>query len=297
MTDNNNKMALLIDGDNAQAKFIEDILAEAGKHGKVTIRRIYGDWTNRHLSSWKDELSKHAIRPMQKFAFSYGKNSTDTAMIIDAMDILHGKQISGFCIASSDSDYTGLAQRIREEGIFVMGIGSAKSTNYAFVNACDLFVYTENLSSENRVVETTVEPTEVTDAEVVTNAPEVRPAEKVVESPEVVKTVPKDEREVIKVKTPKLGGIKIVGKIDLPESHITNKPIDMKLIQSAFGMVVQDNDMAYLGDIVAALRRLDPGFDPRTYGFRNVAALFRSLSGYFTLVTKSNDKIFVKEID
>jgi hypothetical protein len=294
MTDNN-KMALLIDGDNAQAKFIEDILAEAGKHGKVTIRRIYGDWTNRHLSSWKDELSKHAIRPMQKFAFSYGKNSTDTAMIIDAMDILHGKQITGFCIASSDSDYTGLAQRIREEGIFVMGIGSAKSTNYAFVNACDLFVYTENLRSEKRVVEKTPEHSEDADTEVVTNTLEVTPAETELESLVDGKPALKEEKEVIKVKTPKLGGIKVVGKIDLPESHITNNPIDIKLLQSAFGMVVQDNDMAYLGDIVAALRKLDPGFDPRTYGFRNVAALFRSLSGYFTLVTKNNDKIFVKE--
>lgn len=289
-TDNNNKIALLIDGDNAQAKFIEDILAEAGKHGKVTIRRIYGDWTNRHLGSWKDQLSKHAIRPMQKFAFSYGKNSTDTAMIIDAMDILHSKQISGFCIASSDSDYTGLAQRIREEGIFVMGIGSAKSTNYAFVNACDLFVYTENLSSENRTEEKTIH-------EEVVVVQELESIETIIEKVEIPPAPVKEEREVIKPKVPKLGGLKLVGKIDLPESHITNNPIDMKLIQQAFGMVVQDNDLAYLGDIAAALRRLDPGFDPRTYGFRNTTALFRSLSAYYSVVTKNNDKIFIKEKD
>jgi uncharacterized LabA/DUF88 family protein len=120
-TTKDNKIALLIDGDNAQSKFVESMLSEAGKHGKVTVRRIYGNWTDNKLSSWKEQISKYAIRPIQKFAFVKGKNSTDTAMIIDAMDILHSKTVTGFCIASSDSDYTGLAQRIREEGIFVMG--------------------------------------------------------------------------------------------------------------------------------------------------------------------------------
>src|SRR5580698_5635431 len=122
------KIALLIDGDNAQSKFIEAMLSEAGKYGKVTVRRIYGDWTNNKLGGWKVQLSKYSIRPMQKFAFASGKNSTDTAMIIDAMDILHGGRVNGFCIVSSDSDYTGLAQRIREDGLFVMGIGEAKIT-------------------------------------------------------------------------------------------------------------------------------------------------------------------------
>ncbi|HSY75385.1 MAG TPA: NYN domain-containing protein, partial [Bacteroidia bacterium] len=140
-----NKIALLIDGDNAQSKFIEAMLSEAGKHGKVTVRRIYGDWTDNKLNSWKEKINKYAVRPMQKFAFAKGKNSTDTAMIIDAMDILYSDTVTGFCIASSDSDYTGLAQRIRENGIFVMGIGEAQKTTEAFVNACDLFVFTENL--------------------------------------------------------------------------------------------------------------------------------------------------------
>ena len=140
------KIALLIDGDNAQSKFIEAMLSEAGKHGKVTVRRIYGDWTDNKLNSWKEKINKYAVRPMQKFAFAKGKNSTDTAMIIDAMDILYSHTVTGFCIASSDSDYTGLAQRIRENGIFVMGIGEASKTTEAFVNACDIFVFTENLS-------------------------------------------------------------------------------------------------------------------------------------------------------
>ena len=142
------KIALLIDADNAQAALLENILAESGKYGKVTIRRIYGDWTNTKLASWKNQINLHSIRPVQKFNLGKGKNSTDTAMIIDAMDILHSKNVSGFCIASSDSDYTGLAQRIREEGIFVMGIGEANKTAEAFVNACDLFVFAENIAIE-----------------------------------------------------------------------------------------------------------------------------------------------------
>jgi hypothetical protein len=290
-SDNNNKIALLIDGDNAHPKFIEDILAEAGKHGKVTIRRIYGDWTNHRLSGWKNELSKHAIRPMQKFAFSYGKNSTDTAMIIDAMDILHSKLVTGFCIASSDSDYTGLAQRIREEGIFVLGIGSAKSTNYAFINACDIFTYTENFSAENEseIVEKPVE--ETTPA---TNPERIEPAQPI--NNNIAEPVIEDDIPFVKIEAPKLSGIKILGKIDLPENHITKNPINMKLISQAFNMVVQDNDMAYLGDIASALRRLDPGFDHRTYGFQNMSSLFRSLKDYYTLHTnRNNDKIFIKE--
>jgi len=279
--DVSNKIALLIDGDNAHPKFIDEILAEAGKHGKVTVRRIYGDWTNHHLTRWKNQLSKHAIRPMQKFAFAYGKNSTDTAMIIDAMDILHSKLVGGFCIASSDSDYTGLAQRIREEGVFIMGIGSAKSTTHAFVNACDIFIYTENLSSESDT-----ETNGKIAAETATPAEEIKT--------EAVAEMPTDE-SFIKTTAPKLSGIKVVGKINLPENRITKNPIDLKLIHSAFSMVVQDNETAYLGDIVSALRRLDPGFDPRTYGFHNSASLFRSLNNYYEVFTRNNDKIYVCE--
>jgi hypothetical protein len=296
-SDNNNKIALLIDGDNAQPKFIEDILAEAGKHGKVTIRRIYGDWTNHRLGGWKNVLSKHAIRPMQKFAFSYGKNSTDTAMIIDAMDILHSKLVTGFCIASSDSDYTGLAQRIREEGIFVLGIGSGKSTNYAFINACDIFTYTENFAKENEseIVEKPVEETTpATSHQLVEAAEPIN--NNIVEPLTISKPTIENDTSFVKIEAPKLSGIKILGKIDLPENHITKNPINMKLISQAFNMVVQDNDMAYLGDIAAALRRLDPGFDHRTYGFQNMSSLFRSLKNYYTVHTnRNNDKIFIKE--
>src|SRR5947208_5070202 len=141
------KIALLIDGDNASAKLLSLVLAEASKYGKVTIRRVYGDWTTPHMNNWKHSLNELAINPIQKFSYTQGKNSTDSALIIDAMDILHDELVDGFCIVSSDSDYTGLAKRIREEGIFVMGIGEKKTPN-ACVSSCDSFTFTETLMAE-----------------------------------------------------------------------------------------------------------------------------------------------------
>jgi hypothetical protein len=139
------RIAMLIDGDNAQPSLIEQIIGEAGKYGLITIRRIYGDWTTTSMNSWKDSLNIHAIQPVQQFRYTVGKNSTDSAMIIDAMDILYEGTVNGFCLVSSDSDYTRLATRIREKGFFVMGVGK-QTTPKAFINACEVFVYTEILT-------------------------------------------------------------------------------------------------------------------------------------------------------
>lgn len=139
------KFAVLIDGDNAQASLLPQILAEVSKVGLITIKRIYGDWTTTNMNSWKDSLHKYAIQPIQQFRYTTGKNATDSAMIIDAMDLLHSNDVEGFCIVSSDSDYTRLATRIREEGLFVIGVGE-KKTPEAFTNACNQFIYCENLT-------------------------------------------------------------------------------------------------------------------------------------------------------
>src|ERR1700679_114287 len=141
------KIAVLIDGDNAQAKLLKVIMEEVAKYGKVTIRRIYGDWTQTRMNSWKDLLNELSFTPIQKFSYTTGKNSTDSALIIDAMDILHSGVTDGFCIVSSDSDYTGLAKRIREEGVFVMGVGEKKTPN-AFVRSCEVFTFSENIIQE-----------------------------------------------------------------------------------------------------------------------------------------------------
>ncbi len=142
----NRRLALMIDGDNAQAALLPQMLAEVSKYGVMTIRRVYGDWTTTNLKSWKEVLHTYALKPEQQFTYASGKNATDSALIIDAMDILYTAGVDGICIVSSDSDYTRLATRIREKNLFVMGIGK-KTTPRAFVNACDLFVYTENLQA------------------------------------------------------------------------------------------------------------------------------------------------------
>ena len=145
MAPNNNlRHAVLIDADNAQASIIQYLLAETSRYGTATIKRAYGDWTTQNLKSWKEVLHKMAIQPIQQFSYTTGKNSTDASLIIDAMDILHNGKVDGFCLVSSDSDFTRLATRLREAGLVVYGFGERK-TPEPFVAACDKFVYTEIL--------------------------------------------------------------------------------------------------------------------------------------------------------
>jgi hypothetical protein len=237
MVDNRtNKIALLIDGDNASARLLTLVLEEASKYGKVTIRRVYGDWTTPHMNNWKSSLNELAFNPIQKFSYTTGKNSTDSALIIDAMDILHDGLVDGFCIVSSDSDYTGLAKRIREEGIFVMGIGEKKTPN-AFVKSCEIFTYAENLEKD-----------------------EEREEDKVEE---------KEAKEEKQPKQPK----KAAAKTDKPK-------LDMKIITKAFDMSANESDESYISTIGANLRKLDPSFDCRTYGFKSLTQLFKSLKGF-----------------
>ncbi len=141
---NNDKLAVLIDADNAQASLIHELLAEVSRYGTASVKRAYGDWTTTNLKGWKDVLHKMAIQPMQQFSYTSGKNSTDSSLIIDAMDLLHAGGLQGFCLVSSDSDFTRLATRIREAGLAVYGFGE-KKTPQPFVAACDKFVYTEIL--------------------------------------------------------------------------------------------------------------------------------------------------------
>ncbi|MEX0770392.1 MAG: NYN domain-containing protein [Balneolaceae bacterium] len=146
-TDTTSKLAVLIDADNAQPSIIEGLLAEIAKYGTSHVKRIYGDWTNPHLRSWKDVLLKHSIQPIQQFGYTRGKNATDSALIIDAMDLLYTGEFDGYCLVSSDSDFTKLAARIREAGVTVYGFGERK-TPEPFVAACDKFIYTEVLQKE-----------------------------------------------------------------------------------------------------------------------------------------------------
>lgn len=230
MSTGTHKIALLIDGDNASAKLLSLVLAEASKYGKVTIRRVYGDWTTPRMNSWKSSLNELAINPIQKFSYTQGKNSTDSALIIDAMDILHNELVDGFCIVSSDSDYTGLARRIREEGIFVMGIGE-KKTPSAFVKSCEIFTFVENLEEK--------------------------------EDKEEEKVEEKEEKQTKKAPV----------KTDKPR-------LDMRLIKKAFDISANESDEAYISTLGFNLRKLDPSFDCRTYGYKTLTQLFSNLKGF-----------------
>ncbi len=242
---NKSKIAILIDGENAQPSLIGKILTEAAKYGSVTIRRIYGDWTKPQLKGWKENLHHNAIQPIQQFRYTIGKNSTDSAMIIDAMDILHDKNVDGFCIVSSDSDYTRLATRIRETGIFVMGIGE-KKTPKAFINACNVFVYTENLS----------------------------PLEKSIK-PALKKIKPEKKKEINK----------------MPKE---SEPIP--ILQEAFGMAVKEDGWANLAEMGNHLRKLDPGFDPRTFGYNRLSQLIKSLPTIFEITSQKRSGLLIFHI-
>ena len=140
------KLAVLIDGDNIPSAYVKEMMEEIAKYGNPTIKRIYGDWTRPGLAKWKNLLLENAITPIQQYGYTTGKNATDSAMIIDAMDILYSEKVDGFCLVSSDSDFTRLATRLREAGMKVYGIGEKKTPN-PFIVACDKFIYIEILKS------------------------------------------------------------------------------------------------------------------------------------------------------
>ncbi|MEZ5104119.1 MAG: NYN domain-containing protein [Draconibacterium sp.] len=155
--ENDIKLAVLIDGDNIPSAYVKEMMEEIAKYGNPTIKRIYGDWTKPILSKWKNLLLENAITPIQQYGYTQGKNATDSAMIIDAMDILYGEKVNGFCLVSSDSDFTRLATRLREAGMKVIGMGE-KKTPEPFIVACDKFIYIEILKNESKENENSVTP-------------------------------------------------------------------------------------------------------------------------------------------
>jgi uncharacterized LabA/DUF88 family protein len=157
-TDVTHKLAVLIDADNARPAIVEGLLAEIAKYGTAHVKRIYGDWTKPDLNGWKEVLLRYSIQPIQQFRYTVGKNATDSAMIIDAMDLLYAERFNGFCIVSSDSDFTRLASRIRESGLIVYGFGERK-TPEPFRTACDKFIYTEVLTGATQTEPSTAPST------------------------------------------------------------------------------------------------------------------------------------------
>lgn len=243
-----NPLAFLVDADNASSSVVRELLEEAAKYGTVIIRRVYGDWTSPYLTTWKTVLQDHALTPIQQFANASGKNATDSALIIDAMDILHEKVVGGFCIVSSDSDYTRLATRIREEGLFVIGMGRA-NTVAAFKNACNVFVSVENLALDR--VGSTPQAPRSGGREKQTSTQPVSKGEKKRGPP--LPTLPAQKPVLDAVPT----------------------------LRKAFDTVVEDDGRAHLAEVGTALLKLDPAFDSRTFGYTRLVSLVESLPEIF----------------
>lgn len=244
---NNPRLAVLIDADNARASIIEGLLTEVATFGVASIKRIYGDWTTPNLGQWKTVLLEHSIQPMQQFRYTTGKNATDSAMIIDAMDLLYTNTFDGFCIVSSDSDFTRLASRIRESGKKVYGFGE-KKTPRPFITACDKFIYTEILL------------TPIDD-----QLNEVRES-----------STTKDKLVEIKLESTKSAPS---NKVDehapkkYSEKELKQDSKLRRLFKTAIEAASNDEGWASLGPVGSNIVKNAPDFDPRNYGYSKLSDL------------------------
>lgn len=244
------RLAVLIDADNAQPSVIEGLLAEVAKFGVAGVKRIYGDWTSTKHTQWKLCLLEHSITPIQQFAYTSGKNATDSSLIIDAMDILYSKQVDGFCLVSSDSDFTRLAQRLREAGMVVYGFGEQK-TPKPFVVACDKFIYTEVLRRDS------------------SSGPAASVSTQGLSAPGTLPTA-----------VPSLNGV-AAPTAAVPRA--VPKPMEspVGLIMQAIEQGADESGWAFLGAVGNYLTKIQPDFDPRLFGCRKLSDLIRKYPDVF----------------
>jgi len=240
-TPTNNRLAVLIDADNAQPSVIEGLLAEVAKLGVASVKRIYGDWTSTSTTQWKQSLLRYSITPVQQFAYTKGKNATDASLIIDAMDLMHTHRFGGFCLVSSDSDFTALARRLREEGLVVYGFGEKKTPD-AFVAACDKFIYTEVLRPASG------------DAAVV--PAEAPSPPKHIEAPESA------------------GPVQPAAAVG-PSKSAEPQQVPLDLIRQAIEEESDDSGWAHLGAVGAYIQRIRADFDTRLYGSKKLSELLK----------------------
>lgn len=236
LNDSDLRLAVLIDADNIPHRHVQRMMAEIARYGTPTFKRIYGDWTRPTVAGWKPVLLQNAITPVQQYSYTTGKNATDSAMIIDAMDILYSAKVDGFCIVSSDSDFTRLATRLREAGMKVIGIGEKKTPN-PFVVACDKFIYLEILEQDEQEAETETEPGE----------PVVEPTkEKTPKSPRQRRALKKLDARLI------------------------------QLLATSIADVADEAGWASLGGVGTLISKKQPDFDSRNYGFAKLSSLLKS---------------------
>ena len=260
-----NRFAVLIDADNVSVKYIKIILDEISKDGITTYKRIYGDWTNPSLISWKSTLLDNSIIPVQQYSYTTGKNSTDSAMIIDAMDILYSGRVEGFCLVSSDSDFTRLAARLRESGMTVIGMGESKTPN-SFIAACNKFKYLDILSAAD-------------EAEAEEAAPKAEPAKKPAAQPKKTaqKAAAKKPKEEPKAeKEPKPAEPK-----KQQEKAIEEPRTSLRTIRRALRTIVRENsdedNWIMVSQVGNLLDKRYTDFDVRNFGFSKLTPFLESL--------------------
>ena len=260
-----NRFAVLIDADNVSVKYIKIILDEISKDGIATYKRIYGDWTNPSLISWKSTLLDNSIIPVQQYSYTTGKNSTDSAMIIDAMDILYSGRVEGFCLVSSDSDFTRLAARLRESGMTVIGMGESKTPN-SFIAACNKFKYLDILSAAD-------------EAEAEEAAPKAEPAKKPAAQPKKTAqkaTANKPKKEPKAEKEPKPAEPK-----KQQEKAIEEPRTSLRTIRRALRTIVRENsdedNWIMVSQVGNLLDKRYTDFDVRNFGFSKLTPFLESL--------------------
>lgn len=239
------RLAVLIDADNVPYSNIKEMLEEIAKYGTPTFKRIYADWTKPTVSGWKGVLLESAITPIQQYSYTSGKNATDSAMIIDAMDILYSGRVDGFCLVSSDSDFTRLAIRLREAGMKVFGFGQ-KKTPVPFISACDKFIYIEILKPEEKLV--TKSKKRRSGKAGKSAVAEVEPV--AAAEPAAAEPIEKADDELI------------------------------KLIADSINDVADEKGWIFLGDLGNLILKKQPDFDPRNYGFKKLVPLIKSLNHF-----------------
>ncbi|MBC7642820.1 MAG: NYN domain-containing protein [Flavobacterium sp.] len=258
------KLAVLIDADNVPYSNVKGMMEEIAKYGTPTTKRIYADWTKPNANGWKTVLLEHAITPIQQYSYTVGKNSSDSAMIIDAMDLLYSDKVDGFCIVSSDSDFTRLAIRLRESGMKVIGIGEKKTPN-SFIVACDRFIYIEVL--DGAIKKKATKPIAVVpEIKKITSKTNTKPTSETINQPELPK---------------------VLNKID-------NQTIE--LIENTLEAIGDEYGWAFLGDVGNLIVKKKPEFDPRNYGFTKLTPMLKSLTDILEIDERESDKKGIKHV-
>lgn len=268
-------IAILIDADNVSHKKIKNILNEVKRYGVSTIKRIYGDWTSPYVENWKESLLTHAITPIQQYSYTQGKNSTDSALIIDAMDILHSDKVDGFCIVSSDSDFTRLATRLRESGKLVIGVGERK-TPKPFIASCDKFIYVEILEKPETEKNKKAKPSPMASP---------APTPKSQESTPIIQNQVQPSSPTTTNNT--------TTKEQEAELNILDEET-LILLKDAVDDTADESGWASLGETGSLILKRKPDFDSRNYGYEKMSHLFKSMKEDFDIEERSSEKSKIK---